>query len=109
MAQYIGSAKAIILKDGTLSNAVDIRDAKFISLILPTLDTCNITFEVSDSKTGNYVDLKKADASAVTITATTGGFATLYIDEIAGYGWMKVKASAAQTTATVEILVILKK
>ena len=80
-----------------LSNAVDIRSIKFISLILPTLDTCNITFQVAEKKDGTYVDLKGIDASLVTVTATTGGFATEYMDALAGHSWMKIKTSAVQT------------
>jgi len=100
----------VIAKDGQTSGAVDLEDAEILGLILPTLDSANITFTVSSTLAGTYVALKAKGAGALTLTATTGGFAITSDDLVGlkGYRFVKVVASAAQTTAARTFTWLLK-
>lgn len=95
--------------DGTETPEFKIGDFKFVSMILPVLISCNITFKVSDAHDGDFVVLKDKDAATITITATTGNFAVGYIDELAAYQYIKIVASETQTTTARVFKVILKR
>ena len=96
---------------GQTSGAVDLEDCEILGLILPTLDSTNLTFTVSSTLTGDYVALKSKGASALSITATTGAFAVTSDDLIGlkGYRFVKIVASAAQNSAAVTFTFLLKK
>jgi hypothetical protein len=102
--------EATIAKDASLSGAADLKGHGLIGLIIPTIDSANISFQVSDSLGGAYVDLKDKAGDAITVTAGTGGFAVSADDlgPLAAYRFVKVKASAAQTPAAVTLKFILK-
>ena len=97
--------------DGLTSGAVDLEDAEILGLIIPTLISANLTFTVSSTLAGTYVPLKAKGAGALTITATTGGFAVTSDDLVGlkGYRFVKIVADAAQTTTARVFTWILKK
>jgi len=97
--------------NGTTSGAVDLEDFEIAGLILPTLVSANLTFTVSSTLTGTYVALKAKGAAALSITATTGGFAVSSDDltGLKGYRYVKIVADAAQTTTARIFTWILKK
>ena len=99
-----------IAAGGTTSGAVDLEDAEILGLIIPTLVSANLTFTVSSTLAGTYVALKAKGAGALTITATTGGFAVTSDDLIGlkGYRFVKIVADAAQT-ATARVFTWLLK
>jgi len=86
--------------DGLISSAVDLEDAEILGLIIPTLISANLTFTVSSAIAGTYVPLKTKGAAALTITATTGGFAVSSDDLVGlkGYRFVRIVADAQQTT-----------
>ena len=97
--------------DGTTSSAVDLEDAEILGLIIPTLISANLTFTVSSTLAGAYVPLKTKGAEALSITATTGGFAVESDDLLGlkGYRFVKIVADAAQTTTARVFTWLLKK
>lgn len=109
MMRALRAVTATIAAAGTESAAIDLENFAVIGLILPTQDTANITFKVSDKIAGTYVLLKDKDGGTITITATTGGFAVGSDDlaPLAAYRYIKVVSSAAQTTAE-EYIFMLK-
>ena len=95
--------------DDDLSDAISVRGHAITGLIIPTIDSANLTFQVCDTRTGTYSTLKDKDGSTITITAGTGGFAVSTDDltPLAAYRFIKIATSAAQT-ADREFLFILK-
>jgi len=84
-------------EDTTHSAIVDFRDAAVVGLILPALDSGNITFEVAhEDDPTKMVPLKKIDGTAVTVTAGTGGFAVSAseLDHLAGYQFARIVCAA---------------
>jgi len=86
-------------EEDDLSAAVDIGSFMVVGLLIPTIDSGNVTFLVCDTLAGTYQDLKKSDASAVSITAGTGNFAVSADDltPLAAFRFIKVKTAVAQT------------
>ena len=97
--------------DGQTSSAVDLEDCEILGLILPALISCNLTFTVCATLAGTYVALKSKGAAALTITATTGGFAVESDDLVGlkGYRFVKIYADAQQTTTARTFTWLLKK
>jgi len=96
--------------DGQTSSAVDLEDCEILGLIIPTLISANLTFTVSSALAGDYVTLKSKGATALSITATTGGFAVSSDDLIGlkGYRFVKIVADAQQTTTARTFTWLLK-
>lgn len=96
---------------GKTSSAVDLEDCEILGLVLPTLVSCNLTFTVSSALAGDYVALKSKGASALQITATTGGFAVTSDDlaGLKGYRFVKIVASETQTATARTFTWLLKK
>lgn len=88
---------AIIENGATESNAINIEYFTFISLILPVLNSGDITFKVAGKSNGTYVTLHKIDGTIVTVNAGTGNKAIAYIEELAGYKWIKIVSATTQT------------
>ena len=88
---------AAIVKSGTTSNTVDLGDAfMYMRVIIPTLDTCTIKVQVAEKSTSTYYDLDE-----VTTSAGTHNYATTFL--LGGYRYVKIVASAAQSTAAISI------
>ena len=88
---------AAIAKSGTTSNTVDLGDAfMYMRVIIPTLDTCTIKVQVAEKSTSTYYDLDE-----VTTSAGTHNYATTFL--LGGYRYVKIVASAAQSTAAISI------
>ena len=103
-----------ILIAGTLSSTVDLEDAEILGLILPTLDSTNLTFKVCSTNSvtdDDFKTVKAKDDTALTITATTGGFAIASDDLIGlkGYRFVKIEANVGQDSAAVTFTWLLKK
>ncbi len=90
---------ATIIKGGTSTGAVDLGDNyKYLQIVIPTLDTATVKLTVSETPAGTFYDL-----DAVTTTSGTHNYATTF--NLGGYRYLKVVASAAQTTAAIAIRV----
>lgn len=88
---------ANIAKAGTTSNTVDLGDSfMYMRVIIPTLDTCTVKVQVAERSTSTYYDL-----DAVTTAAGTHNYATTFL--LGGYRFIKIVASAAQSTAAISI------
>jgi len=110
-----------IAKDGTISTVVDLEDLSILGLLVPALDSANLTFTASDTSDGTFVTVKTvyldstdsfaATLADFTIPAATGGIAidSSVLDALKGYRYIKVVASAGQTTAARTFTWILKK
>ena len=105
-----GYVTGAIAEDGTTSAVIDIEGYAVTGLLIPTIDSANLTFTVSNLTGGTYYTVKDMDGSTFTITASTGAFAVGSDDlsPLFGYRFIKVVASAAQTTAAVTFTFTLK-
>jgi len=104
-----GYTTCITAKNGSTSAVADIEGYAITGLLIPTIDTGNITFTVSNLVGGTYYTLKDMDGATFTITAGTGAFAVGSDDlsPLFGYRFIKV-VSAAQTTAAVTFTFTVK-
>ncbi len=90
---------AAIAKSGTTSSTVDLGDSfMYMRVIIPTLDTCTIKVQVAEKSTSTYYDLDE-----VTTSTGTHNYATTFL--LGGYRYVKLVASAAQSTAAISIKV----
>jgi len=104
--------KCTILISGTDSSVVDLEDFTILGLIIPTLDSTDLTFKVCNTAGGTFIGLKVlAGTSALTITATTGNFAVVSndLEGLSGYRYVQIIASAAQNGGARTFFWILKK
>ncbi len=102
---YLGNKvnkEAVIALNGTVSDAIDLEGMKEIGLIIPTIDTGNVSFTVSTAIDGTFVALKSKGALLVEIDAATGAFAVGSDDlkPLIGYRFVRVVA-ATQTSGAV--------
>lgn len=99
MGLFYEVVEAITATGDTESAMADLGNRAIVGLVLPTLDTGNITFKVAAQPADTFVLLKAKDATTHSITATTGAFAVSCDDltEIAGYRYVKVVSAATQT------------
>jgi len=86
--------------DATHSKIVDLKDVAVVGLILPTIVTGDVTFEVTHDPSVTPVALKAKDGTALTITAGTGGFAVNTDDlaPLAAYRYVRVVTAGTQTS-----------
>lgn len=105
-----GYTTCTIADEGKTSDAADIEGYGITGLLLPTLDSTNLTFTVSNLLAGTYYTVKDMDGSTFTITAGTGAFAVGADDlsPLFGYRFIKVVSSATQSTAAVTFTFTLK-
>ena len=88
--------KIYIVKGGTVSSIVDLGDHyRYLLITIPTIDTATLKLQVSLTHGGTYGNLS---------TATTASGAGLFNTTFNIYGWryLRIVASAAQTTAALE-------
>jgi len=79
--------------NATTSAAVDLgRDYDYVQIYIPTIDSANVSFTVSEIAGGTYYTLGSGNAI---VTAGTGGFVTTV--NLGGYQFIKVITSADQT------------
>ncbi len=105
-----GYTTCVIADEGTTSAAADIEGYGITGLLIPTIDSANLTFQVSNLVGGTYYTVKDMDGATFTITSGTGAFAVGADDlsPLFGYRFIKVVSSAAQTTAAVTFIFTLK-
>lgn len=106
-----GYVTCVIAKDETDSAVVDIQGFTVMGLLIPTLDSANLTFKVSNLSDGTFYTVKdKGGASSLTIAAGTGAFAveSTDLDDLRGYRYIQIIASAGQTTAARTFTWVLK-
>ena len=88
-----------IAKGGTSTATIDLRDVyMYMRIIIPTLDTGTLKVTVAETPNGTYYNL-----DAVTTTSGTHNYATTFL--IGGYRYIKLVASAAQSTAAITLRV----
>lgn len=86
-------------EDATHSEMVDLGSEVIAGLIIPTIDTGNITFEVIHDKDVTPVTLKRIDGTDVAITAGVGGFAVSAsgLDHLAAFRFVRIVTAGTQT------------
>lgn len=93
MSMYGEWRAATIAASGTSSAEVDLgRDYEWVQIIIPTIDSANISFTVAEKTGGTFQAL---GSGSQVITAGTGGFTT--VATIGGFQFIKVVSSATQT------------
>ena len=94
----------------TESDVVDLGNRGILGLILPTIVSGNITFNVAANPSDTPVEVKGADGSAISITAGEGAFAVSSDDlaELAAYRWIQIVTAGTQTSESLEFIWVLK-
>jgi hypothetical protein len=79
--------------------AIDLSGNEVAGLIIPTIDSSDLYFEVCDTLVGTFVLVKTKGAATLTIAAGTGGFSVSASDLMAlkAYRWVKILCQNAQT------------
>ena len=89
-----GSWKAATITAGTSSDEVDLgRDYDFLDIQIPAMTAGTIKIQVAEKTSGTFYDL----GDGITTAASTHGYADVF--KLGGYQFIKVIASADQTTA----------
>jgi len=97
MSVYGSWKDATIADEGTVSAEVDLgRDYEWIQIVIPLIDSANISFQVAELTGGTFQAL---GSGSQVITAGTGAFTT--VATIGGFQFIKVVSSATQSTAAV--------
>ena len=95
----LGEWKTVaIVKDdaGKTSGAVDLGEHfAFLQVVIPTIDSAQLELQVAGSLDSTYRDLGQ---DALTV-AGVGGYSDTW--NLGGWRYVKIKASATQTTVTV--------
>ena len=113
MTLYTGWYSAIITiaTDPVKTPEIDLgRDYEFLDILIPTIDSANLTFTVSNLTGGTYYTVKDMDGVTLTITAGTGLFAVGADDlsPLAGYRFIKIVSSATQSSGAVTFTFTVK-
>lgn len=69
----------------------------FVQVILPALNSCTISVQVSDQSGGTF----QALGNGITTGTTTGSYSTML--KLGGYRYIKIICSAAQSNATIKV------
>ena len=86
---------ANIVMGGTSTHSVDLGDNfMYLNVIIPTIDSATVKVQVAESAGDTFYNL-----DAVTTATGTHLYATTF--KLGGYRFIKLVASAAQTTATI--------
>jgi hypothetical protein len=97
MSLYGQWKDVIIADEGTLSDECDLGDNyEFLNIYIPTIDSANVSLQVSDKAGGTYAHL---GLSTNVFAAATGGLYTTF--ELGGYQFIKILSSETQSTAEV--------
>ncbi len=92
MSLYGDWKAATIANNGTASAEVDLgRDYEWVQIIIPTITSANISFQVAETTGGTFQAL---GSGTQVITAGTGGFTT--VATLGGFQFVKVISSATQ-------------
>jgi len=93
MSVYGEWKAATIASSGTSSAEVDLgRDYEWVQIIIPTIDSGNLSFTVAEKTGGTFQAL---GSGSQVITAGTGAFTT--VATIGGFQFIKVVSSVTQT------------
>lgn len=88
-----------IAKGGTSTPAIDLGDDyMYLNVVIPTLDTATVKVQVAESIKDTFYDL-----DTVTTSSGTHNYATTFT--LGGYRYIKLVASAAQSTAAIDLRV----
>jgi hypothetical protein len=95
---------AVIAKDGQLSTEVDLGGIyKRVLLLIPAIDTAQISVRVAKESGGTFYPVHTftyADGDGTVLQATASGTGEISVPfDVGGAEFLKVYASAAQTTA----------
>ncbi len=99
MKRQTRDALAVLTKDtsATISAEANLTGFREVGLVIPTIITGDITFQVSNETGGTFQLLKAAGGTALTVTAGTGDF-SVTSDSLKGLiGWKFVKVVTAGT------------
>lgn len=88
---------AHILKGGTTTQVTDLGDSfMYMNVIIPTLDTATVKVQVAESLGGTFYDL----GDSVNTSSGTHNYADTF--NIGGYRYIRLVASASQTTVAID-------
>lgn len=93
--------EAVIASGDTESAIADLANYAIAGLLIPTVDSGNLTFKVCDTPGGTFQLLESASAAAIAVTAGTGNFALGADDltDLAPYRFVKIVSAVTQTAA----------
>ncbi len=92
MSLYLSWKAATIDNNGTKSAEVNLgNDCEWVQIIIPTITSGNISFEVAEKTGGTFQAL---GSGSQVITAGTGAFTT--VATIGGFQFIKVVSSVSQ-------------
>jgi hypothetical protein len=81
-----------ISEDDDLTAEINLgKEYDYLDIILPTLDSCTVSLQVSEKSNGTF----QALGNSVTTRTTTGGYSTVF--NLGGWKYIKIKTSASQT------------
>ena len=105
-----GYTTCAIAQEGSTSSVADVEGYAICGLLIPTLDSANLTFTVCNTSDGTFQTVKDKDASAHQVAAATGNFALSSDDltPLAGYRYIKIVADASQDSAERTFTFVLK-
>lgn len=96
---------ATIADEGTISAEVDLgRQYETMLIVMPTIDTAQITIQVAEKTGGTFQELYVTDIAdggnnKVISASGTGGIT--WVVPVGGFQYIKIKSSATQSTAAV--------
>ena len=108
MSILYDTVESVIANGDTASAVADIGNKTICGLLIPTLDSGSLTFQVAREPGGTFYTLKDKTPANHTIVATTGNFAVTSDDltELAGYRYIKIVSATIQTAARTFICVL---
>ncbi len=101
-----------ILPTGTLSSQIDTSGLSVLGLIIRNMTAGTLTAMVSDkpdAESGVFLDLKDNAGANVVLAHGSGAFAvsSVALEPLAAYRYVRIKASAGQTTGA-EVVLVMK-
>lgn len=105
-----GYTTGVITISGTESAVVDLQGFCNYGLMIPAIDSADLTFKASNLSDGTFYAVKDKTGSALTISSGTGSFAVESDDltGLKGYRYVKIVSSTAQNSAAVTFTFTMK-
>ena len=109
MARYSRWMDCTIAVSGTISGEVDLGDNySELVIIVPTIDTAQLTIQGSEESAGTFYDIyvtDPADGGDNKLISASGTGVICWIVPIGGFQFIKITASASQTSGAVTLRV----
>ena len=89
--------EAIVNSGDTVSSVADLNGFSVAGLVIPTIDTGDVTFRVCDTEDGTFLALKDKGGVDIAISAGTGNFAvsdSAILNALSPWRYVRIKAAA---------------